>query len=378
MLESDRCLCVLVCAMIAAGRSFLLLLLLTSPSAIRALTPSGQADQPSYDIAFVSKRETGAGIYVMRGDGSGTTLVRAEPNALLMMSSWSPDGKRIAYVAFGPEDEALLTKYRLPTHFPLYVMNADGTGRERVLEVPVSPFFRWSPDGRYLAFSSGYEDPSWGNPGLRGQAGKVAIYLLDLKSLKTSRLTPLGESYFFSWSPDGQHIAFTSNLESQINDIYVIDADGKNLRRLTTAQTNDTQPEWSPRGDSIAYVAAPMPGQPRTESGVFVMKPDGSERRRVSTALASHAGWSPDGIHLQIAASPSALVNVATGAGIELPPALDRTFSPDGAHLLHRVSDPATKGAWSIQAIDLRGENVRTLASFATTFAVSPILRRKP
>jgi hypothetical protein len=62
----------------------------------------------------------------MRGDGSGPTLVRPQSDALLLPSSWSHDGKRIAYSSFGPEDEELLKKFMAPMHLPLYVVNADG------------------------------------------------------------------------------------------------------------------------------------------------------------------------------------------------------------------------------------------------------------
>jgi Tol biopolymer transport system component len=354
-------------------------LVLVAPVAVAVATSSKQINQTGYDIAFVAKRDAGNGIHVMRGDGANVTLVRTESTALLVPSSWSPDGKRIAYCAFGAEDEDLLKKYQIPIHFPLYVVNADGSGRERLLDVPVEPSFRWSPDGRRLVFSSGYEDPSLDNPLVRRgqQAGSVAIYVLDLQSRKTIRLTGLGQNRFASWSPDGLRIAFSGDTDAGNRDIHVIDADGNNLRRLTTETTVDVQPEWSPRGELIAYVAAPRPADRGTEGGVFVMKPDGSGARRIWAALASGGVWSPDGTDLLIHSSPSTLVDVATGAATKPLPqgALDGTFAPDGRSILYRLREEGPQAAWSIYAIDLQGQNGQRLTSSASTFSVSPLLR---
>jgi hypothetical protein len=84
---------------------------LFAPSVGEVATTSRFVDQPAYDIAFVAKSESGGGIFVMRGGESSAVLVRAVSDALLLPSSWSPDGKRIAYSSFGPEDEELLAKF---------------------------------------------------------------------------------------------------------------------------------------------------------------------------------------------------------------------------------------------------------------------------
>ena len=62
-----------------------------------------------------------------------------------------------------------------------------------------------------------------------------------------------------SWSPDGEHIAFTSSELPDVmpanSDIYVIDADGKNQRKLTKNRSRNTDPSWSPDGKRIAFVS---------------------------------------------------------------------------------------------------------------------------
>ncbi|HUR21440.1 MAG TPA: hypothetical protein VMZ90_11565, partial [Vicinamibacterales bacterium] len=118
------------------------------------------ANQTTYDIAVVATGEGGEGIYVMPSDGSARKLLRAEFGALLTAASWSSDGKRIAYPWFDVGPDGRLADTSLPMHTPLFVVDADGSGRQRLLEMPVEPFFRWSPDGSRLAFSSAAEDPA--------------------------------------------------------------------------------------------------------------------------------------------------------------------------------------------------------------------------
>jgi TolB protein len=335
---------------------------------------SQPAIQPAYDIAVVATGESGEGLYVMRGDGSGAKLLRAQTGAILTSGSWSPDGKRIVYNSFGREDEGLLTTYPIPMHFPVYVMNADGSDRRRLLDVPIEHSFKWSPDGQRLVFSSGFEDPARDNPRVqRGlEAGSVAVYAVDVQGGKPARLTPLGQNRFASWSPDGRSVVFSGKVDDQNQDIYVVDADGTNLRRLTTTPTVDVQPRWSPLGDLIGWVAAPRPAQRETEGGVFVIRPDGSGIRQISRARASNVEWSPDGTHLLIG---TALVNVSTGETTtqfqEL--GLDATFAPDGKTILYRSRDAGTPPSWSIFSVDLTGQNTQKIASAATSFSAGPL-----
>jgi WD40 repeat protein len=56
------------------------------------------------------------------------------------------------------------------------------------------------------------------------------------------------------WSPDGEHLAFASEVNGNL-DIYTIKADGTDLQRITTNSGQDKQPSWSPNGKSIAYIS---------------------------------------------------------------------------------------------------------------------------
>ena len=341
-------------------------------AAVVVLVSSPPANQTTYDIAVAATGESGEGIYVMRGDGSNATLLRAESGALLTPASWSPDGTRIAYPWFDVGPDGRLADTSLPLHTPLYVLNSDGSGRERLPDMPVEMFFRWSPDGRRLAISSGFEDPErTKNPSTLSEllSVRVAIYVVDLQTRKANRVTPFGQNRFPSWSPDGRRIVFSGEIETRNTDILVVDADGQNLRRLTTAPTDEADPEWSPQGDRIAYVAPSTAG---TGNGIFVMNADGSGARRISAQRAEGVTWSPDGAHLL---AGSSLIKVATGEATEPLPkaALDPMFGPDGRAIHYRLRDAGSKPSWSIFSVDLQGQNVRKIASAVTFFSVGPM-----
>ena len=122
-------------------------------------------------------------------------------------------------------------------------------------------------------------------------------------------------------SPNGK-IVFQSTQggDGFVNDIYVMDADGKHQTRLTdTPAFDDTTPIWSPQGDQIAFYSN------RGGAGyeIYLMKADGSNQRPLRDA--AHGGplsggslaWSPDGTRLTYASGDEVFVveTVAPGGG---------------------------------------------------------------
>jgi Tol biopolymer transport system component len=75
-------------------------------------------------------------------------------------------------------------------------------------------------------------------------------------------------------SPDRTRIAFSSNRAGSY-DLYLMDADGSNPRRLTTDPGNEGEPAWTPDGSRIVYTATPKGGQPQ----LYVLRPDGNPPR---------------------------------------------------------------------------------------------------
>ena len=369
----------------------------TAISAAFLIALSSVAAAQEYRIAFVSNRKNTSGIYVMRADGSEVKQLTDDKLALLMDGAWSPDGRRLAFNAMrsrslrlgmrGMEwnddrDEKMLSKYQLPFHLPLYIINADGSEEKRELDVPVVPGVRWSPDGKRILFASAFEDPHRNDPGVRKgtQSVSSALYVLDVETGRYQRITSVARSDlnpFASWSPDGASVVFTCGRHPR--ELCVVNADGTQEQQLTERGGTAVVPTFSPDGQRIAFVSAPR-GFSDQESGAYVMDANCENQRRISKLLVARLSWSPDGKSILIRASVGTyIVNVEQNYGAKLPlgsgRSLDETFSPDGRDVIYRSKEG---GPEKIYAIAVDGTHRRRLSDDAgadSLFAVSPLVR---
>jgi Tol biopolymer transport system component len=245
-----------------------------------------------------------AGIHVIEAGKPGLTRLTTTRGD--MQPAWSPDGRRIAYMSpvRVPPPPGLPDGPSLIDSREIFVMNADGSDARRLVGVdqqaspsPNAPL-RWSPDGSKLLYYSVREvcdlveelGDVGDKPGCIKASSVAETYVVDVATGALTRVSiDTGVAPWPVWSPDGKRIAFTSSREGN-DDVYVMNPDGSNVKRLTNHPEGDQWPSWSPDGKRIAF-------QSYRDGNweIYVMNADGSKQTNVSRNAAAdwEPAWSP-------------------------------------------------------------------------------------
>ena len=222
-----------------------------------------EASQPAFNaagsrLAFLSWAQTSRGLVTANSTGGNEILITNFEEDKL--PTWSPDGSSIAFFTRRSGNRAS----------ELYqTSNTD---------------FR-NNNARYLTEG---EYPTWGLSGeivFKGWGRTGTGLRLDSSSMSNPEsVTQVGQDTAPALSPDGQKIAFMSSQDGNW-EIYLINADGSNQRRLTDNPARDGLPTWSPDGRAIAFVS-------NRDSGwsIMVMAPDGSQQQTLFTLSGSLDG----------------------------------------------------------------------------------------
>lgn len=236
----------------------------------------------------------------------------------------SPDGRSVAYVVSSID----VKEDKSSAH--IWLAGFDGKSDRQVTfgaESESQP--RWSPDGKFLAFTSSRPGPAKGNQ----------IWLLDQQGGEAFQLTDLkGRLQDYEWSPDSKRFALVVGdpdpeaeaeppaggkprvpkpividrykykqdgqgylLSGRHSYIYLFEIATKKLERLTAGSADEGSPSWSPDGTRLAFFSNLAKDPDREQAGqIFVAdaKP-GSTARALTTAAnlatRSRVEWSPDG-----------------------------------------------------------------------------------
>jgi Tol biopolymer transport system component len=177
----------------------------------------------------------------------------------------------------------------------IWIMNPNGTSQRALTggSPAADTLPQWSPNGKLILFQS-YRNQ-------REFPDDADVYLMDADGTEVREVT---FSNAFdgdpSWSPDGRRIVFESRRDGNA-EIYTINANGSGTKRLTVNAVFDGDPAWSPDGRSIAF-SSDRDGNRE----IYVMNADGSNQRRLTNTgglaedvalhgLDADPAWSPDG-----------------------------------------------------------------------------------
>ncbi len=246
------------------------------------LAADSESSAGKYKLIFSSTRNELTDIYTIFNDGSELTQLTNTDDSknAYVVPRWSPDGSRILFLK-------RITKSIFNIVYELWLMNADGTEPQQLsgsLERIVMP--SWSPDGQKILFVAKNDKYK-------------AIMLYDIAKNEIQNLVDSDiqdiENRFISWTRDGNSVVAALKIDGK-TDIYYLDVNSKNLRKITEKSANYYEPTLSPDETLIAF------GYRKSffdlfgkGSGLYMMDATGSAPKLVlKFDLIKHIAWSPD------------------------------------------------------------------------------------
>ncbi len=213
----------------------------------------------------------------------------------------------------------------------IYIMDADGSGQVKLAYPPKKRKsvggVSVSPDGKKIAFHA------------IDASKKVDIWVMDVDGENQRRLTSGHNASNPTWSPDGSRIAFESGIPPR-TDIYVMNADGTNAVNLTNNGADNQEPSWSPDGKKIIFSAKKKRTRIRNLRNLYVIHLENKQIFRLTKNTKTgqqsrQASWSPDGRYIAYIHNSVLFVMDASGKNPRklIGNALHPTWSPEGTKI---------------------------------------------
>lgn len=200
-------------------------------------TGCGVKKAKTYSLVFTALIGDKQGIHLIKEDGN-RRLVLSRREVWSLNPVCSPDAARIAYSS---ENES--------GFFDIWCVRADGTVARKLTSNGFNSHSpAWSPDGRRIAYVAGINGKS--------QIYVMNLESNDQGSLTVTGDNALTSGDFDNtcpqWSPDGRRILFISNRDAN-PEVYVMNLDGSNVINLSRNPATDDSASWSPDGRSVLF-----------------------------------------------------------------------------------------------------------------------------
>ncbi|OGN91260.1 MAG: hypothetical protein A2Z75_07530 [Chloroflexi bacterium RBG_13_50_10] len=235
-------------------------------------------------IAFESTRESHnlSSIYVMDADGKNVKCLTPEPK-ICRSPAWSPDGKEIAYCVMtkggGSSWKGGVMSMAAADIMPdaIFIMNPDGSAKQQVAN-GWGP--AWFPDSQRIAFTSN-SSGAWEIYSANIDGSEVKKHgVLPKARAKYGSPLPSCEFPALSISPDGSSIAleYFDYTPGGGQDIYLLKLDTGEMRNITRSYDGYKYcPTWSPDGTKIAFTM-----ETTNDSGIYVINADGGNLTKLT------------------------------------------------------------------------------------------------
>lgn len=235
-------------------------------------------------ILFVSDKTRHKELYVMDYDGKNIQQLTFH-KSIVFSPAWSPDGKKISYSTY-------TTHERNIKNLDLFVLDIT-TGDQKVIsrKPGLNSGASWSPNGKEIALTMSYE-------------GDPDIYLMNANGENVRKATAHPAlDVEPTWSPDGQKIIFSSG-RAPLAHLYIMKKNGESVDRLTFAGRFNSSPAWSPKGEKIVF-AGDLGGY----FDLFLINSNGTGLQRLTKSQNrennERPSWSADGRHIVFSSNRS-------------------------------------------------------------------------